>query len=74
MIIIGIYLSHHLRCVNFFSDDKIEEPFFDKKNVTVVTVIGLILRHAQSCSCNGYEISELIRDVKEKAILVRFQR
>jgi hypothetical protein len=87
IIIVAFYLTHHLRCVNFFGDAKagdaklgdavigidndilggdgvVGDPFFSKSNVAFVTIVASILRHVQSCSCNGYEISELIRDQK----------
>jgi hypothetical protein len=87
IIIVAFYLTHHLRCVNFFGDAKagdaklgdavigidndilggegvVGDPFFSKSNTPFVTIVASILRHVQSCSCNGYEISELIRDQK----------
>jgi len=72
IIIVGFYLAFHMKCVGYFGDDDITranvDEFFVKTNVAVVTVIALILRHVQSCSCNGYEISELVRN--QKAIMV----
>ena len=67
IIMVALYLTFHLKCVGYFGDAS-NDQFFSKANVTVVTVISLIVRHVQSCSCNGYEISELIRD--QKAIRV----
>ena len=29
-----------------------------------MTVLTLLVRHLQSCSCNAYEIDELVRDAK----------
>ena len=37
------------------------KDFFSKDNSTVVTLLTLLLRHVQSCSCNAYEIDELVR-------------
>ena len=69
IIVVGLYLAFHLKCVGYFgSDANNDDQFFNKTNVAVVTVVALILRHVQSCSCNGYEISELVRN--QKAIMV----
>ena len=39
-----------------------KDGFFSVKNQTVVTIVTLLVRHLQSCSCNAYEIDELVRD------------
>ena len=73
---IGFYLAHHLKLAGFFPPDYMTEAsvsdsaesskdgFFSVKNQTVVTVLTLLVRHLQSCSCNAYEIDELVRDAK----------
>ena len=72
----GLYLAHHLNLAGFFSskpvdvgsendgkeEDLPQKPFFDASNKEVVTIVTLILRHLQSCSCNAYEIDEFVRD------------
>ena len=60
--VIGFYLAHHLRLAGFFS---VAETFeFSVKNTSLVTVVTLILRHLQSCSCNAYEIDEFVHHSK----------
>ena len=70
---IGFYLAHHLKLAGFFPPDYMTEAsvsdsesskdgFFSVKNQTVVTIVTLLVRHLQSCSCNAYEIDELVRD------------
>ena len=73
---IGFYLAHHLKLAGFFPPDYMTEAtasdssesskdgFFSVKNQTVVTIVTLLVRHLQSCSCNAYEIDELVRDRK----------
>ena len=76
---IGFYLAHHLKLAGFFPPDYMtaeaasasdseksssKDGFFSVKNQTVVTVLTLLVRHLQSCSCNAYEIDELVRDAK----------
>ena len=57
---IGLYLTHHLNLAGFFPS--YTEPLFDVSNHEVVTIVTLIVRHLQSCSCNAYEIDELVHD------------
>ena len=60
---IGLYLTHHLNLAGFFpSSYTTEQPLFDVSNHEVVTIVTLIVRHLQSCSCNAYEIDELVHD------------
>ena len=67
---IAIYMTHHLNLAGFFP--KYETPFFDVKNGNVVTIITLVLRHLQSCSCNAYEINEFVhfanREVGDQSV------
>ena len=66
----AFYLAHHLNLAGFFpskpvdgkEEDMTQKPFFDSSNKEVVTIVTLILRHLQSCSCNAYEIDEFVRD------------
>ena len=63
---IGLYLTHHLNLAGFFPEYT-DRPFFDVTNCDVVTIVTLILRHLQSCSCNAYEIDEFVRDSERKS-------
>ena len=67
----AFYLAHHLNLAGFFPSKSVngqeedmpqQKPFFDASNKEVVTIVTLILRHLQSCSCNAYEIDEFVRD------------
>ena len=52
----AFYLVNRLRIIGFLPDQK---PFFQPENSEAVTLIGLAIRHLQSCSCNAYEIGEM---------------
>ena len=46
----------------YFGQDEINKAdFFSVQNKNMITVVTLALRHLQSCSCNAYEIGELVR-------------
>ena len=66
--VIGFYLAHHLRLAGFFSAAETFE--FSVKNTSLVTVVTLILRHLQSCSCNAYEIDEFVHHSKSGKTLI----
>lgn len=56
---IALYLVHHLRLGGFFPDQ--DAKFFRADNEKMVGVAQIIVGHLQSCSCNAYEIGELVR-------------
>ncbi len=58
----ALYLTHHLRLAGFFKSVELKndgDNFY--LNPEVEAVVYLMLRHLQSCSCNAYEIAELVR-------------
>ena len=60
---VSLFLVHHLHhFTGYFGQDEINKAdFFSVENKNMITVVTLALRHLQSCSCNAYEIGELVR-------------
>ena len=60
---VSLFLVHHLHhFAGYFGQDEINKAdFFSVQNENMITVVTLALRHLQSCSCNAYEIGELVR-------------
>ena len=60
---VSLFLVHHLHhFAGYFGQDEINKAdFFSVQNKNMITVVTLALRHLQSCSCNAYEIGELVR-------------
>ena len=61
---VAFFLVDHLRAAGGFWDhsppecDSPPPDFFQREEV--LSVVELALRHLQSCSCNAYEIGEMI--------------
>ena len=60
---VSLFLVHHLHhFTGYFGQDEISKAdFFSIGNKNMITVVTLALRHLQSCSCNAYEIGEMVR-------------
>ena len=60
---VSLFLAHHLHYfAGYFGQDEINKAdFFSIQNKNMITVVTLASKHLQSCSCNAYEISELVR-------------
>ena len=60
---VAFFLVDHLRAGGFWDNSPPEEcdpsPYFFQRE-EVLSVVELALRHLQSCSCNAYEIGEMI--------------
>ena len=57
---VAFFLVAHLRAGGFWDNSpECDSPdFFQREEV--LSVVELALRHLQSCSCNAYEIGEMI--------------
>ena len=59
---VAFFLVEHLRAAGFWDNSPPEchspPDFFQREEV--LSVVELALRHLQSCSCNAYEIGEMI--------------
>ena len=63
----ALYLAQYLRLAHFFpkkEDIKKLGAFFTSSNEDLIKICSVIVRHIQSCSCNAYEINELIESKK----------
>ena len=64
--ITAFYLVQFMRLAHFFpNEDYVKyDSFFSSSNQDVVGICSVIVHHIQACSCNAYEINEMVESTK----------